>query len=200
MNMTQKGSSRVFFTSDLHFFHKNIVKFTNRGQETNEEDHNEWLINLWNSTVAKGDIVYHLGDLSFAKDASKTVDILNQLNGTIHLLKGNHDHSVNFVEYQSHKVFTHQYVEKQFKIGENKQHIVMFHFPIGSWHKQGHGSWHLHGHSHGNYKDTKGKMLDVGIDNAYNLYGKHCFFDLEMIEDYMQKQEVYTSDSHRVNI
>lgn len=76
----------------------------------------------------------------------------------------------------------------------------MFHFPIGSWHKQSHGSWHLHGHSHGGYTDRKGKMLDVGIDNAYNLYNDHVFFDLEMISAFMQKREMYTSDKHRENL
>lgn len=146
--MTQKGFGRTWFTSDLqlHFFHKNIVKFTNRGKETTEEFHNEWLLDLWNSTVAKGDVVYHLGDFSFAKDYSKTVEILNKLNGNIHLLKGNHDYSDNFSKYSSNRVNTHQYLEKQFKVGEDKQHVVMFHFPISSFHKQSHGAWHLHGH------------------------------------------------------
>ena len=36
--------NKVWFTSDLHFFHKNIVKFTNRGKETSLEDHAEWLV------------------------------------------------------------------------------------------------------------------------------------------------------------
>lgn len=189
---------KTWFTSDLHFFHRNIVKFTNRGVETNEEDHNNWLIHIWNSTVSRGDIVYHLGDFSFAKDVKKTIGILEMLNGNIHLLKGNHDHTDNFKKLQqSGLVTTHQYLERTFEIDDEKQSIIMFHFPIGSWHKQHHGSWHLHGHSHGGYQDGKGKILDVGIDNAYNLYGEHKFFDLDMIAEYMHNREHHVADQHR---
>ena len=53
------------YTSDLHLFHKNIVKFTNR-PDMNVEDHIEWIITLWNSQVKLGDTVYHLGDFCFA--------------------------------------------------------------------------------------------------------------------------------------
>ena len=49
-----------FYTSDLHFFHRNIVKFTNRGEVTTQENHDEWLVNLWNSQVKAGDLVYAL--------------------------------------------------------------------------------------------------------------------------------------------
>lgn len=191
---------KYFFTSDLHFHHRNIVKFTNRGIDTTQENHDQWLIELWNSTVSKSDTVIHLGDFSFHKDANQTIYVLNQLNGQIHLLKGNHDYSDNFKKYASNKVTIHEYLEKTFDINGKKQKIVMFHFPIGSFHQQSRGSWHLHGHSHGNYMDSKGKMLDVGIDNAYNLYSQHKFFDLEMISEYMQTREVYISDNHRENL
>lgn len=154
---------------------------------------------MWNSTVAKGDVVYHLGDFSFAKNVKDSLAILEKLNGTIHMLKGNHDYSDAFNQYRSSRVYTHQYLEKQFNLG-NRQSVVMFHFPIGSWHKQHHGSWHLHGHSHGGYQEGKGKILDVGIDNAYNLYGKHKFFDLEMISEYMQNRENFIADVHRENL
>lgn len=188
---------KTWFTSDLHFFHRNIVKFTNRGAETNEDSHNEWLVDLWNSTVSRSDIVYHLGDLSFAKDVRKTLGILDRLNGNIHLIKGNHDHSDNFKKIAQHnRVTTHIYLERKFE----EQESIMFHFPIGSWHKQHRGSWHLHGHSHGGYQEGKGKILDVGIDNAYNLYGKHKFFDWEMIKEYMQNREEYIADEHRSNL
>lgn len=198
--------SKVWFTSDLHFRHKNIVKFTNRGVHTTEDNHDEWLIQLWNATVAKGDVVYHLGDLSFARHAEDTLAILRQLNGTKHLIKGNHDYSKNFIRYSEiSNVHTHDYLEKtfEFKLSPDHvrlQHVVMFHFPIGSYHRQSHGSWHLHGHCHGNYLDSKGKMLDVGIDSSYNLYGKHKFFDLKMISEYMHDRPIYTADSHRENL
>lgn len=141
------GQTKVWFTSDLHWGHKNIVKFTNRGVDTTEANHDEWLVDLWNSQVAKGDVVYHLGDFSFHKEVSKTCNFLNRLNGVKHLIKGNHDYSDDFKILSDVKDVTcHHYLERNFNINGKQQSIVMFHFPISSWHKQGYGSWHLHGH------------------------------------------------------
>lgn len=193
--------NKVWFTSDLHFGHKNIVKFTNRGEETTAEDHDDWLIGLWNNSVHSSDTIYHLGDFSFHKNVETTMYLLRHLKGNIVLLKGNHDYGANFKEYPNHaRVTTKEYYEKQFTVGDKKVQICMFHFPIGSWHKQSYGSWHLHGHSHGGYTKGEGKILDVGIDNAFNLYGKHKFFDLEMIEEYMRNREVVIADAHRSNL
>lgn len=194
--------NKYWFCSDLHFFHRNIVKYTNRGVETTQEEHDDWLIELWNKTVHASDIVVHLGDFSFAKNGMDSINLLKRLNGRKILLKGNHDYSKNFNEYaRVNAVEIHHYLENRFTLTDGtKQDICMFHFPIGSWHKQSHGSWHLHGHSHGGYQDSRGKMLDVGIDNAYNMYGEHKFFDLEMISNHMETRERYTADAHRENL
>lgn len=183
----------TFFTADTHFFHKRIVEFTNRGVETNQENHDEWLVDLWNSQVKKGDVIYVLGDFSFAKNVEDTLAIIRKLNGVKHFLKGNHDYSDNFKRYREAGVITHEYLERKF----NGQNVVMFHFAIASWHRQGYGAWHLHGHSHGNFADSKGKMLDVGLDSAYNVLGKHEFFHLDTVKDIMDQKEIYVADIHR---
>jgi calcineurin-like phosphoesterase family protein len=187
----------IWFTSDLHWFHRNIVTFTNRHLFTDADNHTEWLIEIWNKQVKKGDTVYHLGDFSFAKDTKKTLAVIERLNGTIHMIKGNHDYSDNFKQYSRgvNGVYTHDYLEKQF----DGQKVVMFHFPIASWHQQHRGSWHLHGHSHGMYTEGKGKILDVGIDNVYNLFGEHRLLNFDEIKQYMDKREVYIADTHREN-
>lgn len=74
----------------------------------------------------------------------------------------------------------------------------LFHFPIASWHKQDHGSWNCFGHSHGGFQSSKGKMLDVGIDSSYNLYGNHRLFSESDIREYMQSQAVVATDHHRI--
>jgi len=141
------GQSKVVFCSDSHFFHKNIVKFTNRSVDTTQEEHDEWLVNLWNKEVAPGDLVYHLGDFSFAKNVDQTIAIIRRLNGVKHFIKGNHDSSDTLKKMQKdNDVIWHQYLERNFNVDSANQTICMFHFPISSWHKQGHGSWHLHGH------------------------------------------------------
>src|SRR3990167_7246288 len=79
----------IYFTADLHFGHKNIITFCNRPFAGTQEM-NRALIDNWNSRVQKSDEVYLLGDVSFAA-AEYTKHMLEQLNGKIYLIKGNHD-------------------------------------------------------------------------------------------------------------
>ena len=187
--------NKVFFTSDLHLFHKKIVEFTNRNIETSQERHEEWLIDLWNAQVHKGDLVYILGDVSFAKDADETESVLRKLNGQKFVVKGNHDKSEDLDKLVSSNAIVKWEQYKERKV--NNQHICMFHFPIMSWHKQHYGSWHLHGHSHGMLKESKGKMLDAGIDSAYDIFGEHRLFSFEDVYDIMSSKELNISDEHR---
>lgn len=78
-----------FFTSDTHFFHKNIISHCNR-PFANVDEMNAELIARWNETVSPGDRVFHLGDVSFA-GVNATREIISQLNGHKVLLRGNHD-------------------------------------------------------------------------------------------------------------
>lgn len=188
----------TWFTSDLHFSHRNIVKFTKRGIDTTQEQHDQWLTDKWNSQVKPGDLVYHLGDFSFAKNYSDIARTVEQLNGTKIFLKGNHDDRKNFDWLGRDNLIAAWYDYKEIKIAGNS--VVLFHFPIGSWHKQGHGSWHLHGHSHGNYNHSRGKMFDVGIDNVMQEFGGHNFLTEADIVKIMASRGVFVADNHRENI
>lgn len=186
---------KVLFTSDLHFFHSRIVEFTERSKVTTQEYHTDFLVDIWNKQVTKGDLVYHLGDFSFG-NTEDTFDVLSQLNGQKILIKGNHDRNDWFDKAKGKHgvVNTHQY--KEIKIKEAS--CCLFHFPIASWHKQHHGSFHLHGHSHGQYK-AGGKILDVGLDSAYNIFGEHKFFTEEDIYEQMKTKNIAIADSHRAD-
>ena len=182
-----------FYTSDLHFFHRKIVQFTNRGEVTTQENHEQWLVDLWNSSVKAGDLVYVLGDVSFGK-LQQTKDILTKLNGQIIIVKGNHDRTEDLIELEAQGCITKWYQYKEIQIKENT--AVLFHFPISSWHKQHYGSWHLHGHSHGAFQG-QGKILDVGIDSAYNIFGEHKLFSENDIVALMQQKEKFIAEQHR---
>ena len=84
----------IWFTADTHFSHGNIIKYCRR-PFVNANEMNEVLIENWNSVVAPDDIVWHLGDWSFApRQHARQYNkhLRNQLNGSIHLVLGNHDH------------------------------------------------------------------------------------------------------------
>lgn len=95
--------AKIWFTSDTHFGHKNVLKhcperlkaFGIPEDVTDEEKvrlHDEYLIQLWNGTIGRKDIVYIIGDFSFY-NVEKTRKILSRLNGSKFLIIGNHDKS-----------------------------------------------------------------------------------------------------------
>lgn len=80
---------KTWFVSDTHFWHSNVIKYTERPY-VNAEEMNKQLIENWNGVVRKHDVVYHLGDFSFCgkEDRQK---IFDQLRGIKKLVMGNHD-------------------------------------------------------------------------------------------------------------
>ena len=93
----KKMNENVWFTSDTHFNHANIIKYCNRPFASVEEM-NEKLIENWNITVGKDDLVWCLGDFCLGYDQKKHIpELVSKLNGRINLILGNHDHnSVKF--------------------------------------------------------------------------------------------------------
>lgn len=163
----------TYFTSDLHFKHKNVIKFAPETRPFSDVDSmEEVLVYKWNRKVKPGDTIYHLGDFCFGSKAH-TERIWARLNGNIIKIKGNHDkEGIPYLEI---------------KIG--KQHIVLCHYPFVTWNKSRWGAWHLFGHCHGSY-EGKGKSLDVGWD----AHGKILSF--EDIEAIMATKEIHQVDHH----
>ena len=85
MNINKQ--KEVFFISDTHFGHKNILEYSKRPFNSPEEM-NDALITNWNSVVKSNDRVYLLGDVAMAKSQ---IQNLKYLNGKIILVMGNHD-------------------------------------------------------------------------------------------------------------
>jgi calcineurin-like phosphoesterase family protein len=79
--------SRVWLISDTHFGHSSLIKNFRNFETIN--DHDEWLISVWNAKVYKRDTVIHLGDITL--NYKLLDDIMPKLNGTKHLVMGNHD-------------------------------------------------------------------------------------------------------------
>ena len=164
--MKFQDSSKLFFTSDLHVFHENIIKYCNR-PFADADEMNSTIIANWNNKVSPTDSVFLLGDLSFAKP-EQTEIILKQLNGNIYLIRGNHDHPAKL--YSLSKYFTWERDMATIEVldpdaARGYQAIVLLHYPLARWDRQHHGSWSLHGHCHGTYPFRSGvKQLDVGVD------------------------------------
>lgn len=187
--------TKIWFSSDYHHSHKNIVKFTNRGLETTQENHDEWLREVHNSHVAKGDLIYLLGDLSFSKDVKEIVKFFKSLNGTKIVLKGNHDRREVLDVLLKENAISWWGDYKEIKIGDTT--ACLFHFPISSWHKQNYGSVMCCGHCHGSASHLPGKILDVGLDSSYIIRQTHAPFSAEDVLEYMQNRKIHITDQHR---
>ena len=90
---------KYWFTSDCHFGHENIIKYTKRPFKTLEEMNNTIATN-WNSRVKPEDTVFHIGDFCFKNSPNGKEGAIHpssfyekQLNGKIIFIKGNHDNN-----------------------------------------------------------------------------------------------------------
>ena len=90
-------SGNKFVIADLHLGHKNMA--LHRGFSSVEE-HDQYIIDKWNSVVRKNDSVLLLGDVTMEK--ATVYPTLSALNGFIKVVGGNHDtpnHSKKMLEY-----------------------------------------------------------------------------------------------------
>lgn len=160
----QSSEVNIFFTSDLHFSHSNILEFCKESRPVNTiKEHDDLLISNWNDSVNDDDIVMCLGDMFFGSQ-SVAHTILPELKGKKVLIYGNHDLKIrNDRSLQAHFIGLHDYYECKI----DGIHVVMFHYPIFEHNKMFSGAFHLHGHTHGKVS-LPGRTMDVGIDSRPN--------------------------------
>ena len=111
--------NKIYFTADLHFGHSNILKHSPKRPFSDTVDivaHDEWLLDLWKSTVDKRDTVYILGDLTFLKSENAR-HLLEKLPGQKFLIEGNHDGSIR--AYKNYFKEVYQIKEMRFKPSYN---------------------------------------------------------------------------------
>lgn len=171
---------KIFFTSDTHFNHNNIISFAQRPFH-NVEEMDDMLIKNWNDKVPTDGLVFHLGDFCFGRGNCKRY--LNRLNGRVILVIGNHD----FNNMSAGDLDLFAYHSQQMFISIEKRKIFLNHFPFlcytGVYRQPEDMIWQLFGHVHshtssdinsgigGNGKDIpRLNMLfpcqyDVGVDN-----------------------------------
>lgn len=160
----------IFFSSDMHIGHFNVIKYSNRPYASVREM-TEALIANWNSVVREGDHVYVGGDVSFTS-LTTTVSVLQQLAGKKFLILGNHDSKLRrkeaFVNCFEWVKDYHELTVQDPSMPGGSQLIILSHYPMVSWRNSYRGSWMLHGHCHGslNARNEREnvKRLDIGVD------------------------------------
>jgi len=158
-------SRKYFFTSDTHYFHRNILKYCNR-PFADVDEMNQALVENWNRVVSPRDIVFHLGDVAFSKDETALGKLLSQLNGEKHLVEGNHDHGFKIWHryFQTRLPIKTIHVPPESNNGKG-QRIVLCHYAMRVWDQSHFGTWMLYGHSHNTLPDDPNSLsTDVGVD------------------------------------
>jgi calcineurin-like phosphoesterase family protein len=183
LNITLTPTQKIFFSSDQHFGHRNVLKFCQRPFD-NEKEMGESLIKNWNSVVTNEDIVVTMGDFFWFNDSHNIKKCVDKLNGKeIYIVLGNHDKRDSFrriTDERFHIVdcVTHIYLrcEDETRWSHNTYEIICCHYPLMTWAHREKGAINLFGHIHSNQYNPrdgidqdlplwKGQQLDVGVDN-----------------------------------
>lgn len=152
---------------------------------------NKKMIADWNMRVTKRDTVYMLGDFTMIrmKGLYEVLEIIDQLNGTIHVIFGNHDHKemwhVIAIMRPGKVIIEGERLETKI----NGHEITMCHFSHQAWNKSHFGAWHMFGHSH-NTLPGIGKSMDVGVDAHYALHHNWAPFSFEEVKEFLDNKEI----------
>jgi calcineurin-like phosphoesterase family protein len=184
--------SSTWYSSDSHFLHKFVASI--RGF-AGAEEHDEAIIANWNSVVAPGDLVWHLGDVGLGNE-TRVLEQVARLNGRKQLITGNHDlcwpgHR-DSRKHQRRWLEVFESVQAFAKIRLDSRMVLLSHFPYEGDHVgedratqyrlRDEGAWLLHGHTHlpnrlgphPHYLTTfsesvpRGREVHIGLD-AWNL-------------------------------
>ncbi len=168
----------VWFTSDLHLGHANIIGYSGR-PFADTEAMNGALIDRWNELVNPSDDVWVLGDFALGR-IEATLPLAGALHGYKRLVSGNHDRC-----WSGHGARAQQWISRYRDAGFDEVHqgsvkmqvggieVLVCHFPYAGDSQDrdryvearpaDEGQWLLHGHVHEKWRQH-GRMINVGVD------------------------------------
>jgi len=144
----------IYYISDLHLGHEKVIHMDNRPFD-NAFEMQEKIIRNWNSVVTGKDTVYSLGDMFWKPSIAE--QILPRLNGSIVLIRGNHDRINDNIKNLYSDIY--HYLE----VNDDSRRVILCHYPIAHWNAQHRGAIHLYGHIHNNRENR-----------PFQLYAKMC--------------------------
>ena len=141
-----------WFTSDEHYGHAKVIKYSNRPFK-NVDEMDKTIIDNFNSVVGKNDMTIHAGDFCWLNNKKEVYKkYVSKLNGNHILLIGSHDHW----QPSSGKYMWRKRIEGQL--------LIVCHYAMLTWECSHYNSWQLFGHSHGRL-ELDSKQYDIGVDN-----------------------------------
>lgn len=179
----------IYFSSDSHFWHNNVIKYCSR-PFTSIEEMNEALVANWNSIVKPEDTVYYLGDFSLAFRAVETFSF--RLNGRKILVPGNHDFCHSYHKKskspENRAIWCNKYRDYGWEVWAEQDVLNLDNTPVfnichhpysteyelqngdkyNKWRPEDNGNILLCGHVHEKWKTRRSPkgtlMINVGVD------------------------------------
>jgi len=212
-----------WFTSDSHYWHKNIVKGVSKWNDKDgcrdfkdEREMSTHTVDGINKVVMPDDVLCHLGDWSFG-GIQNIWNFRKRINcKNIYLCLGNHDHHIkknkelpnvsqNLFGFEDspplnedQSVYAKELfkdVQLMYEIQVHGQRITLSHYSMRTWYFHNKGSWMLFGHSHDSLH-PEGKTMDVGIDSAKRILGEYRPFKFQELQKLLSKKEIIIEDHH----
>jgi calcineurin-like phosphoesterase family protein len=178
-----KNDHDIFVISDLHLGHANIIRYCSRPFPHDAvEEMDQVLIKNWNYTVRPIDRIYHIGDLCYGPYARSPNEYIRQLNGTISLIRGNHDEGTKTASQK--EMLVHQDIP--FMMIHNPDDVPETFF-----------GWVIHGHHHNNnladFPFINFEKRRINVSAEVVRYRPVSLSDLcNMIKDHQLKPNIKT--------
>lgn len=201
LHIQLEPGQKIWFTSDLHLGHRNVIHFCNR-PFADIKEMGPALIQNWNDTVGDNDIVFVLGDTFWFNDSMAIKKVLSQLKGKdIYMLPGNHDDFERYYRIDDPRIHLCADVVICWITEENKKpkcEVYLQHCPASTWPHRENGAYHFFGHIHSQPGKTEG--VDQNLTLHWNQADVGCDFwkwtpvDLDTLIDYckMKKDDMDT--------
>lgn len=190
----QTKKNKLWFMSDLHYNHENVIKFNRRPFE-NVKEMNWHIEQELINKVGPGDILFDMGDLFWKTDETTMKNVISLASPKEwYKILGNHD---------NYNVYRKSYIGTLFTLlsdileinvdheGRNYK-LTLCHYPMISWNGKARGTLMIHGHCHGNIDNINTEStdlrVDVGFDGALAKKTGSFLISFEDILEYMKEK------------
>lgn len=185
----QTKKNKLWFMSDLHYNHENVIKFNRRPFE-NVKEMNWHIEQELITKVGPGDILFDMGDLFWKTDETTMKNVISLASPKEwYKILGNHD---------NYNVYRKSYIGTLFTLlsdileinvdheGRNYR-LTLCHYPMISWNGKARGTLMIHGHCHGNIDNINTESTDLRVDVGFDgLLAKKAGSFLISFEDILE--------------
>lgn len=177
----------IYFTSDLHFSHTNIMEYCGR-RFKNVDMMNNHIIKQYNKIVQNDDTCYILGDLTLSATKSLMVRLINKLHGKKILIVGNHDRFAVQEYYEMGFSAVHGHLKLRYN---NNTEVCVAHDP--AWAQVPDTIWFC-GHVHNMFRKiktlTNTTIVNVGID-VWDYKPQSFDFLVDYAKTSLKEEEIF---------